>query len=51
MQDFVSRLFDGEAMPLVEYLIADHKLTADDIARLRAMLNQREQKDDELSQR
>ncbi|HEY1600650.1 MAG TPA: BlaI/MecI/CopY family transcriptional regulator [Pirellulales bacterium] len=49
--DFVSRLFDGDALPLVECLIADHKLTAEDIARLRDILNQREQKDDEHSKR
>jgi BlaI family transcriptional regulator, penicillinase repressor len=49
--DFVSRLFDGDALPLVECLIADHKLTAEDIARLRAILNQREQKDDEHGKR
>jgi len=40
--DFVARLFDGEALPLVEHLIADHKLSAEDIARLRAMLNHAE---------
>jgi BlaI family penicillinase repressor len=46
VEDFVTRLFDGEALPLVEHLIADHKLTADEIARLRAMLNELEQESD-----
>jgi BlaI family penicillinase repressor len=40
--DFVSRLFDGEALPLVEHLIADRQLSPSDIARLRAMLNELE---------
>jgi BlaI family transcriptional regulator, penicillinase repressor len=43
VEDFVTRLFDGEALPLVEHLIADRKLTADEIARLRSMLNDLEQ--------
>ena len=42
VEDFLSRLFDGEALPLVEYLIADHGLSDDEIARLRVMLAQRE---------
>jgi BlaI family penicillinase repressor len=46
VEDFVARLFDGEALPLVEHLIADHKLTADEIARLRTMLNELEQESD-----
>ena len=43
VQDFVARLFDGEAMPLVEHLIADRQLTADELARLRGMLDKLEQ--------
>lgn len=42
IEDFLSRLFDGEALPLVEYLISDRKLKSDDIARLRDMLDQLE---------
>ncbi|MBI2825596.1 MAG: BlaI/MecI/CopY family transcriptional regulator [Planctomycetia bacterium] len=42
VEDFVARLFDGEALPLVEYLIADRGLSDDEIARLRALLAQLE---------
>lgn len=44
--DFVSRLFDGDALPLVEHLIADHQLSNTDIARLRTMLNDLETEHD-----
>ena len=47
VQDFLARLFDGEALPLVEHLIADHGLSAAEIAKLRAMLNQLEAEQDE----
>jgi BlaI family transcriptional regulator, penicillinase repressor len=42
VQDFVARLFDGEAFPLVEHLISDRGLSVDEIAKLREMLNQLE---------
>ena len=42
VQDFLARLFDGEALPLVEHLISDHGLSTDEIARLRLLLNQLE---------
>jgi BlaI family transcriptional regulator, penicillinase repressor len=42
VEDFVTRLFDGEAIPLVEYLIADRGLSAEEIKKLRAMLDQAE---------
>jgi BlaI family transcriptional regulator, penicillinase repressor len=47
VNDFVSRLFDGEALPLVEHLIAARGLSADEIAKLREMLNELEAKHDE----
>jgi len=40
--DFVTRLFDGEALPLVEHLITDRGLSAAEIAKLRKLLNQLE---------
>ena len=42
VEDFVTRLFDGEALPLVEHLIADRGLSAEEIKKLRAMLDQAE---------
>ena len=42
VRDFVARLFDGHALPLVEHLISDRGLSADEIAGLRAMLNRLE---------
>ena len=47
VDDFVARLFDGEALPLVEHLIADRKLSPDEIARLRALLTGLEHEHDE----
>jgi BlaI family transcriptional regulator, penicillinase repressor len=43
VNDFVGRLFDGEALPLVEHLIADHGLTTAEIAKLREVLDQLEE--------
>jgi predicted transcriptional regulator len=42
VRDFLARLFDGEALPLVEHLISDRGLSADEIAKLRALLNRLE---------
>jgi len=42
VDDFVRRLFDGEALPLVEYLISARGLSSDDLAKLRKLLNQLE---------
>jgi predicted transcriptional regulator len=41
--DLVDRLFDGEPLPLVEHLIADHKLTSDDIDKLRQLIDDAEE--------
>ena len=43
IKDFVARLFDGEALPLVEHLIHDRGLKADEIERLRTMLDEIEE--------
>lgn len=47
IEDFLTRLFDGEALPLVEYLISSRGLSADELARLRGLLNQLESQHDE----
>ena len=39
IRDFVSRLFDGDALPLVEHLINDRNLTGEEITKLREMLD------------
>ncbi|MGD9647052.1 MAG: BlaI/MecI/CopY family transcriptional regulator [Pirellulales bacterium] len=44
IEDFVHRLFDGEALPLVEHLIHDRQLSDSEIAQLRAMLDEAEQR-------
>ncbi len=47
VDDFVARLFDGEALPLVEHLIRDNQLSAGDIRRLKKLLKELERKHDE----
>ncbi len=47
VNDFVRRLFDGEALPLVEHLIRDSQLSLQDIRRLRALLKELEKPQDE----
>jgi predicted transcriptional regulator len=42
VDDFINRLFDGEAIPLFQHLIRDRGLSDDDIRALRAMLDERE---------
>ena len=41
--DFVNRLFGGEALPLLEHVIQEQGLTAEDLSRLREMLTKAEQ--------
>ncbi|MEX2111990.1 MAG: BlaI/MecI/CopY family transcriptional regulator [Pirellulales bacterium] len=41
--DLVDRLFDGEALPLVEHLITDRKLTSDEIDKLRQLIDDAEE--------
>ena len=47
VDDFMDRLFDGEAMPLLQHVIRDRGLTNDEIEQLRQMLNQLEGENDE----
>jgi predicted transcriptional regulator len=47
IDDFVERLFDGEALPLMRYLIHDRGITRQEIDELRKLLNQGEDEDDE----
>ena len=44
--DFVDRLFDGEAMPLVRHLIEDRGLGEGELAQLRSMLDRLEKEAD-----
>ncbi|TWT56857.1 Methicillin resistance regulatory protein MecI [Thalassoglobus neptunius] len=39
VKDFVGRLFDGEALPLVEHLIREQGLKEDDLQQLKDMLS------------
>lgn len=43
VKDFVGRLFDGEALPLVEHLIREQGLENGEIDELRNMLNELEE--------
>lgn len=40
VRDFVDRLFDGQAMPLVEHLIEDRGLSDDEIEQLQQTLDE-----------
>lgn len=40
VRDFVDRLFDGQALPLVEHLIEDRGLSDDEIEQLQQTLDQ-----------
>lgn len=42
VHDFVARLFDGQPLPLVEHLIASHRLSHADVDRLRTLVDQLE---------
>jgi predicted transcriptional regulator len=39
VEDLLNRLFDGQAMPLVQHLITERGLSDDDIAQLQETLN------------
>lgn len=49
VSDFVKRLFHGKSLPLVEHLIEDQDLSAEEISRLRELLDDLEQNSDESS--
>ena len=44
--DLIDRLFGGEALPLVQHLIEDHGINAEEISQLRRLLDQLEEKGD-----
>ncbi len=50
VDDFLDRVFDGEAIPLLQHLIDDRGLNDKEIDRLRKMLNRLEAKNDESDQ-
>jgi BlaI family penicillinase repressor len=45
VNDFVSRLFGGQALPLVEHLIQERGLSAADIKKLRKIISDAEARD------
>ncbi len=48
VDDFMHRLFDGEALPLMRHLINDRGITADEISAIRELLTEHEvEQDDE----
>lgn len=47
IDEFVSRLFDGETLPLMRYLIRDRGVSQDEIDQLRKLLDQWEGGHDE----
>ena len=47
VDDFLNRLYDGEAMPLLQHVILDRSLSEEEIEQLRRMLNQLEERQDE----
>jgi BlaI family transcriptional regulator, penicillinase repressor len=47
VDDFVNRLFDGETLPLMQHLIEDRGISADELRKLRDLLNQLEAGHDE----
>lgn len=44
--DLIDRLFGGEALPLMQHLIEDHGINAEEISQLRRLLDQLEEKGD-----
>jgi predicted transcriptional regulator len=44
VDDLIARLFGGEAMPLVRHLIEDRAITPTDVAELRTLVEQLEQR-------
>src|SRR4051794_31613688 len=44
VRNFVDRVFDGQALPLVQQLIDDHGLSGDEIAQLESTLNRLKRK-------
>ena len=47
IDDFLDRMFDGEAMPLLQHLIHDRGLSEEEVEQLRQLLNRLERENDE----
>ncbi len=47
IDDFLDRMFDGEAMPLLQHLIRDRGLSEEEVVQLRQLLNRLERENDE----
>lgn len=47
VDDFMNRLFDGEAIPLMRHLINDRGITADEISAIRELLTEHEAEQDD----
>ena len=43
INDLIDRLFDGETLPLVQYLIEDRRISDEELSRLRDLLDRIEQ--------
>jgi predicted transcriptional regulator len=50
VDDFLERLFDGESLPLMRYLIRDRGITPQEIEELRKLLDQGEDESHESAQ-
>jgi predicted transcriptional regulator len=46
LNDLIDRLFGGETLPLMRHLVEEGKITADDLAELRAMIDRMEGEED-----
>ena len=44
VDDFMQRVFDGDTLALVDFLISEHGLSPDDVRKLQAMLSELEAK-------
>ena len=47
VSDLLDRLFGGEALPLMQHLIEDHGVSAEEISQLRRLLDRLEEESDE----
>ena len=50
VDDFMNRLFDGEALPLMRHLINERGISPEEVEQLRDMLNRLEGENDESRQ-
>ena len=46
LNDLIDRLFGGETLPLMRHLVEEGKITAGDLAELRAMIDRMEREED-----